>query len=102
MPRAGSAVAARRPDKASRARRNHGTSARCPRLVRAEILFMGNISSAGPACHIIAPPAGHASPELSPMRTTEFDDPRFLARSRQGDAAAYRLLVRRFHASLVR
>lgn len=36
------------------------------------------------------------------MRTTEFDDPRFLARLRQGDAAAYRLLVRRFHASLVR
>src|ERR1700686_1783917 len=39
---------------------------------------------------------------LSPMRTNEFDDPRFLARLRQGDAAAYRLLVRRFHASLVR
>jgi RNA polymerase sigma-70 factor (ECF subfamily) len=39
---------------------------------------------------------------FSPMRTTEFDDPRFLARLRQGDADAYRLLVRRFHASLVR
>ncbi len=36
------------------------------------------------------------------MRTTEFDDPRFLARLRQGEAAAYRVLVRRFHASLVR
>jgi RNA polymerase sigma-70 factor (ECF subfamily) len=36
------------------------------------------------------------------MRATEFDDPRFLARLRQGDASAYRLLVRRFHASLVR
>lgn len=36
------------------------------------------------------------------MRTTEFDDPGFLARLRQGDAAAYRQLVRRFHASLVR
>ncbi len=36
------------------------------------------------------------------MRPTEFDDPRFLARLRNGDSAAYRLLVRRFHASLVR
>jgi RNA polymerase sigma-70 factor (ECF subfamily) len=36
------------------------------------------------------------------MRATEFDDPRFLARLRQGDASAYRQLVRRFHASLVR
>ena len=36
------------------------------------------------------------------MRETEFDDPGFLARLRQGDNAAYRLLVRRFHASLVR
>jgi RNA polymerase sigma-70 factor (ECF subfamily) len=36
------------------------------------------------------------------MRETEYDDPRFLARLRQGDAAAYRVLVRRFHASLVR
>ena len=36
------------------------------------------------------------------MRSTEFDDPRFLARLRQGDSAAYRMLVRRFHASLVR
>jgi RNA polymerase sigma-70 factor (ECF subfamily) len=36
------------------------------------------------------------------MRATEFDDPGFLARLRQGDAAAYRSLVRRFHASLVR
>lgn len=36
------------------------------------------------------------------MRATEFDDPRFLARLRHGDAAAYRVLVRRFHASLVR
>jgi RNA polymerase sigma-70 factor (ECF subfamily) len=36
------------------------------------------------------------------MRPTEFDDPRFLSRLRQGDSAAYRVLVRRFHASLVR
>src|SRR5258707_9059499 len=36
------------------------------------------------------------------MRATEFDDPLFLARLRTGDSAAYRLLVRRFHASLVR
>jgi RNA polymerase sigma-70 factor (ECF subfamily) len=36
------------------------------------------------------------------MRATEFDDPQFLARLRQGDSTAYRLLVRRFHASLVR
>jgi len=36
------------------------------------------------------------------MRATEFDDPGFLARLRLGESAAYRLLVRRFHASLVR
>jgi RNA polymerase sigma-70 factor, ECF subfamily len=36
------------------------------------------------------------------MRETEFDDPGFLGRLRQGDATAYRALVRRFHASLVR
>jgi RNA polymerase sigma-70 factor (ECF subfamily) len=36
------------------------------------------------------------------MRATEYDDPGFLARLRQGDPAAYRILVRRFHASLVR
>ena len=36
------------------------------------------------------------------MRPTEYDDPGFLARLRQGDTAAYRQLVRRFHASLVR
>src|ERR1700753_3401075 len=36
------------------------------------------------------------------MPTTEFDDPRFLTRLRAGEAAAYQLLVRRFHASLVR
>jgi RNA polymerase sigma-70 factor (ECF subfamily) len=36
------------------------------------------------------------------MRETEFDDPNFLGRLRQGDPAAYRVLVRRFHASLVR
>jgi RNA polymerase sigma-70 factor (ECF subfamily) len=36
------------------------------------------------------------------MRATEFDDPRFLTRLRSGDADAYRALVRRFHASLVR
>jgi RNA polymerase sigma-70 factor (ECF subfamily) len=36
------------------------------------------------------------------MATSEFDDPLFLARLRKGDSAAYRQLVRRFHASLVR
>src|SRR5450631_4257029 len=36
------------------------------------------------------------------MRATEFDDPQFLARLRQGDSTAFRVLVRRFHASLVR
>src|ERR1041385_6242960 len=36
------------------------------------------------------------------MPVTEFDDPRFLARLRNGESDAYRLLVRRFHASLVR
>jgi RNA polymerase sigma-70 factor, ECF subfamily len=36
------------------------------------------------------------------MIPTEFDDPDFLVRLRQGDSAAYRMLVRRFHASLVR
>jgi RNA polymerase sigma-70 factor (ECF subfamily) len=36
------------------------------------------------------------------MRATEFDEPGFLASLRQGDASAYRLLVRRLHASLVR
>ena len=34
------------------------------------------------------------------MRQTEFDEPAFLARLRQGDQAAYRMLIRRFHASL--
>ena len=36
------------------------------------------------------------------MRATEFDDPAFLDRLRQGEAAAYNQLVRQFHASLVR
>lgn len=36
------------------------------------------------------------------MRSTEFDDPDFLARLRQGETGAYGMLVRRFHASLVR
>lgn len=35
------------------------------------------------------------------MRQTEFDDPIFLMRLRQGDADAYRSLIRRFHGSLV-
>ena len=39
---------------------------------------------------------------ISAMRATEYDDPGFVARLRLGDPAAYRLLVRRFHASLVR
>ena len=33
-------------------------------------------------------------------RQTEFDDPAFLERLRGGDSAAYRVLVRRYHASL--
>jgi RNA polymerase sigma-70 factor (ECF subfamily) len=36
------------------------------------------------------------------VRATEFDDPQFLARLRLSDTVAYRMLVRRFHASLVR
>jgi RNA polymerase sigma-70 factor (ECF subfamily) len=36
------------------------------------------------------------------MREPEFDDPMFLSRLRQGESGAYRQLVRRFHASLVR
>lgn len=35
------------------------------------------------------------------MSNAEFDDPAFLARLRAGEDAAYRQLVRRFHASLV-
>ena len=35
------------------------------------------------------------------MSTTEFDDPAFLERLRNGDQAAYRNLIRRFHGSLV-
>ena len=34
------------------------------------------------------------------VRQPEFDDPTFLARLRQGEDAAYRLLIRRFHGSL--
>ncbi len=34
------------------------------------------------------------------MRPTEFDDPAFLERLRQGDQAAYRSLIQRFHRSL--
>jgi RNA polymerase sigma-70 factor (ECF subfamily) len=40
--------------------------------------------------------------QISPMGASEFDDPEFLARLRRGDSAAYRILVRRFHTSLVR
>ena len=36
------------------------------------------------------------------MAQSEFDDPAFLARLRQGDQGAYRALIRRFHASLTR
>ncbi len=36
------------------------------------------------------------------MRATEFDDPEFVDRLRRGEHDAYRALVRRFHASLVR
>jgi RNA polymerase sigma-70 factor, ECF subfamily len=35
------------------------------------------------------------------MRQTEFDDPEFLARLRSGDERAYRMLIRRFHGSLI-
>jgi RNA polymerase sigma-70 factor, ECF subfamily len=35
------------------------------------------------------------------MRQTEFDTPLFLSRLRNGDEQAYRLLIRRFHASLI-
>ncbi len=35
------------------------------------------------------------------MAKSAFDDPEFLARLRQGDEGAYRLLIRRFHASLI-
>ncbi|MGE0223868.1 MAG: RNA polymerase sigma factor [Acetobacteraceae bacterium] len=35
------------------------------------------------------------------MRQTEFDQPAFLDRLRAGDPAAYRALIRRFHASLI-
>jgi RNA polymerase sigma-70 factor (ECF subfamily) len=34
-------------------------------------------------------------------KSTEFDEPAFLARLRAGDAEAYRQLIRRFHGSLV-
>jgi RNA polymerase sigma-70 factor (ECF subfamily) len=36
------------------------------------------------------------------MRATEFDEPAFVERLRRGESGAYRALVRRFHASLVR
>ena len=36
------------------------------------------------------------------MAQSEFDDPTFLARLRQGDQSAYSALIRRFHASLTR
>jgi RNA polymerase sigma-70 factor (ECF subfamily) len=35
------------------------------------------------------------------MQDGEFDDPAFLARLRQGDGAAFRALIRRFHGSLI-
>ena len=35
------------------------------------------------------------------MRQTEFDDPAFLERLRQGEETAYRTLIRRFHGALV-
>src|SRR5580692_1496180 len=34
------------------------------------------------------------------MRQTGFDEPKFLARLRQGDEQAYRMLIRRLHGSL--
>ena len=36
------------------------------------------------------------------MAQSEFDDPAFLAKLRNGDQGAYRALIRRFHASLTR
>jgi RNA polymerase sigma-70 factor (ECF subfamily) len=35
------------------------------------------------------------------MRQTEFDQPEFLAKLREGDEQAYRKLIRRFHGSLI-
>jgi RNA polymerase sigma-70 factor (ECF subfamily) len=35
------------------------------------------------------------------MRQTEFDEPEFLARLRHGDDHAFRVLIRRFHGSLI-
>ena len=35
------------------------------------------------------------------MRVSEFDDPAFLERLRKGEPGAYRVLIRRFHGSLV-
>src|SRR5580698_3202819 len=35
------------------------------------------------------------------MPSAEFDDPAFLAQLRQGDQAAFRRLIRRYHGSLV-
>jgi RNA polymerase sigma-70 factor, ECF subfamily len=35
------------------------------------------------------------------MRQTQFDQPEFLARLRQGDELAYKTLIRRFHGSLI-
>jgi RNA polymerase sigma-70 factor, ECF subfamily len=35
------------------------------------------------------------------MRQTEFDQPEFLVRLRRGDELAYRMLIRRFHASFI-
>lgn len=55
--------------------------------------------------HLPQPSASREQCNRNPanaMRATEFDDPHFLARLRQGEAEAYRSLVRRFHASLVR
>ncbi len=39
---------------------------------------------------------------MPPMTDSEFDDPAFIARLQAGDNAAYRKLVHRFHASMVR
>src|SRR5215217_475934 len=55
-------------------------------------------SATGNALHFAHPGAGG---ERKPMRQTEFDQPAFLDRLRNGDPAAYRALIRRFHTSLI-
>jgi len=48
-----------------------------------------------------ASPDGTSALRITPMADSEFDQPAFLALLRNGDAAAYRRLIRRFHGALV-